>query len=264
MTSHPDPPRRRVALVTGASSGIGYELARLLARGGHDLVLVARGAERLDELAEQVRKDHGTTALVLAKDLTAAGASQEVYDEVTAAGLAVDVLVNNAGFGLKGPFAELPLADQEQMVQLNVMVPTLLTRLFLEPMLARGGGRILNVASTAAFQPGPLMAVYYASKAYLLSWSEALANELAGRGVTVTTLCPGPTITGFADRAGTSGSKLFKGPTMDARSVAEAGYEGLMAGRGLVVPGARNQFLAFGVRLAPRRLVTNIARRLQE
>ncbi|MFN2593061.1 MAG: SDR family NAD(P)-dependent oxidoreductase [Candidatus Dormibacteria bacterium] len=254
----------KLALVTGASGGIGYELALILARHGHDLVLVARRADKLSALAERLELDHRIHVRVVAKDLAHPGAAAEIHELLAAEGRAVDILVNNAGAALLGKFAELSLEGQVEMLRLNVEAPTLLARLLLPSMLERGSGRILNVASTAGFQPGPLMAVYYATKAYLLSLSEALSNEVAGTGVTVTALCPGPTETGFAARAGTEDSRLFKGPTMDARTVAEAGYAALMAGRPLVIPGIRNRLLAFGVRLGPRRLVTQISRHLQE
>jgi short-subunit dehydrogenase len=256
--------RNPLALVTGASGGIGEELARILARHGHDLVLVARSADKLAALAERLELDHGIKVRAIAKDLARPEAAAELHEALAAEGLAVDVLVNNAGLGLLGKFAEMGIDDDVEMLRLNVEAPTLLTRLFLPAMLERGSGRILNLASTAAFQPGPLMAVYYATKAYVLSFSEALANELAGTGVTVTALCPGPTETGFSSRAGSEQSRLFKGPTMDARTVAEAGYAGLMAGKPVVIPGLRNRILAFGVRLTPRRVVTQIARRMQE
>jgi short-subunit dehydrogenase len=254
----------KLALVTGASGGIGYELALILARHGHDLILVARSADKLAALAERLELDHGIHVRVIAKDLARPEAAAEIHELLAAEGLAVDILVNNAGVGLLGKFAEMGVEAQAAMLRLNVESPTLLARLLLPSMLERGSGRILNLASTAAFQPGPLMAVYYATKAYVLSFSQALSNEVAGTGVTVTALCPGATETGFSSHAGSEHSRLFRGPTMDARTVAEAGYAGLMAGKPVVIPGIRNRILAFGVRLGPRRLVTQIARRMQE
>jgi short-subunit dehydrogenase len=256
--------RNPLALVTGASGGIGYELARILARHGYDLVLVARSADKLAALAERLELDHGIQVRAIAKDLARPDAAAEIHQWLAAEGLTVDVLVNNAGMGLLGKFAEIGIEGDVEMLRLNVEAPTLLTRLLLPSMLERGSGRILNLASTAGFQPGPLMAVYYATKAYVLSFSEALANELAGTGVTVTALAPGPTETGFSSRAGSEQSRLFQGATMDARTVAEAGYAALMAGKPVVVPGFRNRILAFGVRLVPRRVVTQIARRMNE
>jgi short-subunit dehydrogenase len=256
--------RNPLALVTGASGGIGYELARILARHGYDLVLVARSADKLAALAERLELDHGIQVRAVAKDLARPDAAAEIHEWLAAEGLTVEVLVNNAGMGLLGKFAEIGIEGDVEMLRLNVEAPTLLTRLLLPSMLERGSGRILNLASTAGFQPGPLMAVYYATKAYVLSFSEALANEVAGTGVTVTALAPGPTETGFSSHAGSEQSRLFKGATMDARSVAEAGYAALMAGKPVIVPGVRNRLLAFGVRLAPRRVVTQIARRMNE
>jgi short-subunit dehydrogenase len=256
--------RNPLALVTGASGGIGEELARILARHGYDLVLVARSADKLAALAERLELDHGIQVRAIAKDLARPDAAAEIHEWLAAEGLTVDVLVNNAGMGLLGKFAEIGIEGDVEMLRLNVEAPTLLTRLLLPSMLERGSGRILNLASTAGFQPGPLMAVYFATKAYMLSFSEALANEVAGTGVTVTALCPGPTETGFSSHAGSEQSRLFQGATMDARTVAEAGYAALMAGKPVVIPGARNRLLAFGVRLAPRWLVTQIARRMNE
>ena len=256
--------RNPLALVTGASGGIGHELAQILARHGHDLILVARSADKLAALAERLELDHGIEVRAIAKDLARPEAAAEIHEALAAEGLAVDILVNNAGLGLLGKFAEIGIEGDVEMLRLNVEAPTMLTRLLLPSMLDRGSGRILNLASTAGFQPGPLMAVYYATKAYVLSFSEALANEVAGTGVTVTALCPGPTETGFSSRAGSEQSRLFKGPTMDARTVAGIGYAALMAGKPVVIPGLRNRILAFSVRLAPRRVVTQIARRMQE
>jgi short-subunit dehydrogenase len=180
-------------------------------------------------------------------------------------GIAVDILVNNAGYGKLGEFSEVPVEESLGQIQVNVTALTHLTRLFLGPMLERGSGRIMNVASTAGFQPGPRMAVYYATKAYVISFSEALANELSGKGVTVTCLCPGATETGFARRAGNDRSRLFKqiGP-MDAKTVALKGYRGLMAGKTLVIPGLRNWLLVELLRISPRKLVTAISRRLMD
>ncbi|HZC76160.1 MAG TPA: SDR family oxidoreductase, partial [Ktedonobacterales bacterium] len=189
------------ALVTGASSGIGEELARLFARDGYDLVLVARGKTQLEALAAELRQRHGVSLTVLATDLAQPAAAQAIYDELTRAGITVDVLVNNAGYATYGSFTEIPAETELAMLQVNMAALTHLCKLFLPPMVRRGSGRVLNVASTAAFQPGPLMAAYYASKAYVLSLSEALANELRGTGVTVTALCPGPTRSGFQSRA---------------------------------------------------------------
>jgi short-subunit dehydrogenase len=252
------------ALVTGASSGIGLELARLLAGSRHDLVLVARSGAKLAELGAELRERHGITARVLPKDLADPEAAPGIAARLERDGVVLDVLVNNAGFGGYARFHEQDTRTQLEMIQVNVTALTHLTRLLLPGMVARGRGRILNVASTAAFQPGPLQAVYYATKAYVLSLSEALANELEGTGVTVTCLCPGPTDTGFGERADMTASRLFRRPPMSAERVAAEGYRALMRGDPLVIPGFRNRASAFAVRLGPRRTVTAIARRAQE
>ncbi|MGA8539635.1 MAG: SDR family oxidoreductase [Terriglobales bacterium] len=267
-------PDRKTALITGASSGIGLELARIFAREGYNLVLVARSADKLRQLASELEKAHGAHSLILAADLTEPGSPAYVLDQTTRANMPVDVLVNNAGFGQYGMFAELDLEECLRQIQLNITALTHLTRLYLPAMIERGktergktereGGRILNVASTAAFQPGPLMAVYYATKAYVLHFSEAIANELQGTGVTVTCLCPGPTATEFQGRAKMEGIRLTKFGTMDARTVAEDGYRALMDGKPVVISGFKNWLVAQSVRFAPRRMVATIARKLQE
>jgi short-subunit dehydrogenase len=258
------PADRKTALITGASFGIGLELARIFAREGHNLVLVARSGDKLRQLASELEKAHGTRSLILATDLTEPGAPAYVLDQTTRAGIEVDVLVNNAGFGQYGMFAENDLEECLRQIQLNVTTLTHLTRLYLPVMMACKNGAILNVASTAAFQPGPLMAVYFATKAYVLHFSEALANELNGTGVTVTCLCPGPTATEFAKRANATGMRLLKFGSMDARTVAEDGYRALMAGKPVVISGFKNWLLAQSVRFSPRGLVTSIARKTQE
>jgi uncharacterized protein len=256
---------RQTALVTGASGGLGWELARELAAGGYDLVLVARSAGKLEELAAELRSRHGTTVRVLAVDLARPGSPDEVFHQMEAAGVTVDVLVNNAGFATFGPFAETDLASELEEIQLNVATPTHLTKRFLPGMHARRRGGVLNVASTAAFQPGPLMAVYYATKAYVLSFSEALAEEMRGTGVTVTALCPGPTATGFQARADMLDSGLFTGPlkVMDAAAVARAGYEGFRAGKRIVIPGLINKLAVQSIRVSPRALAARIVRGMQ-
>jgi short-subunit dehydrogenase len=257
-------PDRKTVLITGASFGIGLELARVFAREGYHLVLVARSADKLRQLASELEKSHGTRSLMLATDLTDPGASAYVLDQTTRADIQVDVLVNNAGFGQYGPFAENDLEECLRQIQLNITALTHLTRLYLPAMIERKSGRILNVASTAAFQPGPLMAVYYASKAYVLHFSEAIANELQGTGVTVSCLCPGPTATEFQKRANISGIRLSKFGMMDARAVAEDGFRGLMDGKPLVISGLKNWLVAQSIRFAPRRMATAVARKLQE
>jgi uncharacterized protein len=256
--------RKMTALVTGASGGIGLELARLFAADGHDLVLAARSRDKLSELAEELGGRHGVGVRVLSADLARAEAPREIFEELRAAGVSVDALVNNAGIGSYGLFAETDLKSELDLLQINVVALTHLTKLFLPAMIARRRGYVLNVASTAAFQPGPLMAVYYASKAYVLSLSEALANETGGTGVSVTALCPGPTETGFVAAAGMSESKLFDANVMGAREVAVEGYRGMLAGNTIVIPGFRNRLLASSYRLAPRGLITKVVRGIQE
>jgi len=246
------------ALITGASSGIGLELARIFAREGYRVVLIARNQKRLEQIAQELRP---AEAQAIAIDLSLPDAPEEIFRTVPK----VDVLVNNAGFGLFGKFVEKGLAEELNMMQLNMTALVALTRLYLPAMVAAGGGKIMNVASTAAFQPGPLMAIYYATKAFVLSFSEAIANELEGTGVVVTALCPGPTTSDFQERAKMQNSGLVKGrKMMDARTVAEAGYRGMMAGRTIVIPGLGNKMLAQSIRFSPRSMVTKIVRRMQE
>jgi len=256
---------RPVALVTGASSGIGLELATLLARDGHDLVLVARRADRLEAIAQGLRGEFGANSTVMARDLSDPDSARVVAQEAEARGFEIDVLVNAAGFGVYGPLHETPIEPELAMIQVNVVALTELTKRLLPAMRRRRRGRILNVASTASFLPGPLMAVYYASKAYVLSFTEALANESAGSGVTVTALCPGPTATEFSRRAGVEESSLFRGPLrLDAKTVALVGYRGMMHGRRVVIPGFGNKLVVQALRLTPRRLVAELARRVQQ
>lgn len=256
----------KTALITGASSGIGHELAKLFAQNRHNVVLVARSREKLAAVADELQRRHGVQAIPLPADLAQPDAPREIYEALRERGIAVDFLVNNAGFGLYGPFAQTDWPIERDMLQVNVVALTHLTKLLVPEMIRRGAGRILNVASMAAFQPGPLMAVYYATKAYVLSFSEALAAELKGTGVTVTALCPGPVKTNFDRRARLDSSKLFKRRFLmaDAPTVAAAGYRGMMAGKSLVIPGWPNKLLVQGQRLAPRTLVVRVVRKLQE
>ena len=252
---------QRTALITGASSGIGLELARLFAADKWDLALVARSEGKLNELAAELQSAHGVTARVIAADLAKPDAPAKIMEALR--GVEIEALVNNAGFGLGGEFAKTDLNAEIEMIQVNVTAVTHLTKLVLPAMVARRRGAILNVASTAAFQPGPLMAVYYATKAYVLSFSEAIADELRNSGVTVTALCPGPTDTGFASAAGTESTMLFKMKRpADSKSVARAGYDGMKSGKRIVIPGAANKLLAQSIRVSPRRLVTAIVRKM--
>ena len=251
-------------LITGASGGIGYELAKLFARDHHDLILVARSGDKLSQVASEFQ-GLGVKANTFALDLAAPTAPKFLFDQVQSAGHVVDILINNAGFGAFGEFVEMSNEEIFGQIQLNITALTELTRLFLPPMLARHDGRIMNVASTAGFQPGPLMAVYYATKAYVISFSEALANEVRNSGVTVTCFCPGATHTGFAKRAGNDKSRLFKQlGAMNVEKVALDGYRAVMQGRTLAISGTHNWIVAQSTRFAPRRLVTAISRWISE
>jgi len=250
-------------LITGASGGIGAELARLFAANGHDLVLVARSEQKLQAIAGELASAHGIHARVVADDLADSGAPPRIFAALERQDIAIDVLVNNAGFGARGAFAEIDYAVEASMLQVNVAAVVHLTRLFLPAMLTRRNGKILNVASTAAFVPGPFMAVYYASKAFVLSFSDAIAEETRGTGVSVTALIPGPTATSFAATAGSQDTSLFrKGTVMDAATVAQVGYNGLMAGKRVAIAGVSNKLTAFSTRLAPRATLAKITRKL--
>ncbi|NLX03762.1 MAG: SDR family oxidoreductase [Phycisphaerae bacterium] len=257
--------RGKSVLVTGASSGIGYELTRCFARDGYDLVLLARQVEALEKTAEEMHREFEVETRVLARDLSDPAASRQVHDRLAGDGVEIDVLVNNAGLGTYGRFAQTDLEKELAMIQVNVTALTGLSKLFLRDMLGRGRGRILNVGSMAGFQPGPLMAVYYATKAYVLSLTQALANEIAGSGVTVSVLCPGPTETDFTRRAGTGKVAMFQSSrAMDARTVARIGYRGLMRGKTIIIPKGGDRLLIQLERLLPRKTVTEIVRRFQE
>ncbi len=252
------------ALITGASAGIGRELARVMARDGENLILVARRRERLDALAEELTTEHSVAVQVFTCDLSRDGAPDQLYREIEDGGLPVTTLVNNAGFGILGPFAHGDTARQLSMIQLNVTSLAHLTSRFLAGMLERGSGGILNVASTAAFQPGPNMAVYYATKAFVLSFTEALAEEISGSGVHVSCLCPGPTTTEFGDQSGMDATILFRTGTMNATRVAEIGYQKFKRGKLIVIPALKNRIGTFLVRLTPRILVRKVVHSLQK
>lgn len=251
----------KTALITGASSGIGYELSRLVARDGCALVLVARDAARLTRIAEELRGVSKVSVTVFPTDLAQGVAAEALFLELQREGIEVDILVNNAGFNVYGPFAQTDVARELQMLQLHIVTLTQLTKLLLSGMLRRRFGRVLNVASTGAFAPGPNDAVYCASKAYILSFSEALA-ELRGTGVTITTLCPGATRTAFATRAHMTGTALFQRRLLSASDVAEAGYRALLDRRRVVVVGLANKLMTFAVRFTPRVLVARISKRM--
>jgi short-subunit dehydrogenase len=251
----------QTALVTGASSGIGLELAKVLARHGYDLVLVARKRDALEAVAGQIEGQYDVKAHVFAADLRRREAPEAIWDFLRNEAIPVTVLINNAGFGLGGEFADTELTRELEMIQVNIAALTHLTKLFLPAMIKAKSGRVLNVASTAAFQPGPLMAVYYATKAYVLSFSEALAEELRNTGVTVTALCPGPTRTEFASEAGVTNSRLFSlFGAADATDVAEYGFRAMMEGTRVAIPGIKNKIVAQVNRISPRAITAKVVR----
>jgi short-subunit dehydrogenase len=244
--------------------GLGAEFARLFASEGYDLVLTARSVDRLTALQKEIEGLHGVRTHVVVRDLADPRAPVAIHNHVRAAGLEVDVLVNNAGFGMYGFFYESDLQTELEMIQVNIVALVHLTKLFVRDMVARKSGRIMNVASTAAFQPGPLQPVYYASKAFVLSFTEAIGNELRGTGVTATALCPGPTPTEFQQRANVGkvrGLRLMMRVNPDV--VVRAGYDGMLKGKPVVVPGALNNIIVFLLRLFPRRVVTAMVRQIQ-
>lgn len=250
----------RTVLITGASSGIGLELAKLFAKDNYELVLVARNEQRLTDIAAGL----DATVHVIPLDLAEEQAADSLWQQINDKQLQIDVLVNNAGVGLFGLFHETDINKEHSMMNLNMIALTELTKKALPPMLERGRGKILNIASTAAFQPGPLMAIYYASKAYVLSFSEALAEETRGSGVTVTVLCPGPTTTGFVEQANLGGSALFnEQKPMEASKVATIGYRALQQGKVIAIPGLRNTLLVWLTRFTPRALVRRIVHYVQ-
>jgi hypothetical protein len=255
----------KTALITGATSGIGYELAYIHAKQGGNLVLVARSREKLEQIKLDLENKQLINVHIIEKDLSLKDSAKDVYDEVIKNNITVDYLINNAGFGVFGFFNENDLVRVEQMINLNITALTQFTRLFLPDMIKRGNGKIMNVASTAAFQPGPTMAVYYASKAYVLSLSEAISNEVKNTGVTVTTLCPGPTSSGFQEAASMQESRLVKGRTLaTSKQVAEYGYNAMLKGKSVAIYGFLNYLLANSVRFFPRSAVLKIARFIQD
>ncbi len=254
----------KTALITGASSGIGLELAHLFARDGYRLVLVARNRSTLRQLGDDLQSRYSITVRIEPKDLAHPATPAELYQDLQESGILLDVLVNNAGFGGAGDFAHTDWNHEAEMMQVNMVAVTHLTKLFLPQIRAREG-MIMNVASTAAFQPGPFMAVYYASKAYVLSFTEALAEELRGTGVKISCLCPGPVKTNFQKRAYITNTPLANSPLLvDVREVARVGYEGLKQGKRIVIPGWKNRVGVELLRISPRQMVTKVVRRIQE
>jgi uncharacterized protein len=254
----------KTVLITGASSGIGLEFATLFAKDGYHLVLNARNESRLQEIANELITKYGVKVTVAAKDLSIPESADELTSELASAGIEVDLLINNAGFAAYGPFNETSWKEEKDMIQVNIMALTALTKQLLPGMIKRNSGKILNIASTAAFQPGPLMAVYYATKAYVLSFSEAVNYELRNTNVSVTALCPGATSTNFEKRANLESSRLFQSGAMDARDVALEGYKALMEKKSLEIPGFKNKALANLVRFLPRKSVLKIVHYVQD
>lgn len=256
---------KKTALITGASAGLGVEFAKNFAKDGHNLVLAARRTERMEQLAEELTKKHGVEIKVLGTDLSNMDEVQSVFETLQKENIHIDFLVNNAGFGDWGYFHESDWKKVEGMIDLNIKALTKLTYLFMKPMINKGEGKILNVASMAAFQPGPLLAVYYATKAYVLSFSEAICGELKGTGISVTILCPGPTESEFQRVANLGKSKLFTHTRIpSAKEVADFGYREMMKGSLTVVPGFLNKLAVQSVRFTPRKLVIKIVRKIQE
>ena len=245
----------KTALITGASSGFGEQFAKLCAKDGANLVLVARSTDKLNTLKAEIEQQYGVAVTVITKDLSQPSSADEIFAFTQVQNIKVDILINNAGFGILGKFAPSSLEKQQQLINLNILTLTKLTHLYLPHMTSQRYGRILNVASIAAFAPGPLMATYYASKAFVLSLSDALATELKGSGVTVTALCPGPVNTGFADAAGFKNNVMFSGKDNGkAAQVCRYGYNAMHKGKAVALPDIACKMGAFGVRLAPREL----------
>jgi uncharacterized protein len=256
---------KNTALITGASNGIGLELAKIHASKGGDLVLVARNKSKLDQLKTELESEYKVSVYTIGKDLSINNSAQEVYDETTKQNIQIDYLINNAGFGDFGMFVETNWNKELQMINLNITALTQFTKLYLRDMVSRKSGKIMNVASTAAFQSGPTMAVYYATKAYVLSFSEAVDNEVSDKGVTVTTLCPGATESGFQAAAAMEESNLVKGKKLQtSREVAKYGYKAMMKGKTVAIHGLMNSIMANSVRFIPRALVVRLTRRIQD
>lgn len=255
----------KTALITGSSSGIGLELAKIHAAKGDNLVLVARSRSKLEALKQQLEQQNHIKVHVIEKDLSLTDSSQQIFDETREKNIQIDYLINNAGFGDFGLFFQTQWSKELQMINLNITALTHLCKLYIPEMMQQGGGKILNVASTAAFQPGPTMAIYYATKAYVLHFSEAIGNELIGTNITVTALCPGATESGFQKVAAMEESNLVKGKKLpSSKSVAEYGYRAMMKGKAVAIHGLMNYLMANSVRFSPRAMVVKLARKIQD
>lgn len=247
-------------LITGASSGIGYELSRIFAENGYNLILIARNIERLKSLSAELIKNFNVNVKIIQKDLSIPGSAEEIFNKVDNLNLDVDILVNNAGAGVNGLFHKIDYKKDIEIINLNIISLTILTKLFSKKMIERKKGKILNIASTGSYQPGPYIAVYYATKAYVLSFSEAITNELKDYGISVTTLCPGATKTEFSKRAGKADVKI----AMDARTVARAAYAGLKNNKKLVIPGINNKVAVVFSKVLPGSITSKIVRKIQQ
>lgn len=254
---------KNTALITGASNGIGLELAKIHASKGGDLVLVARNKSKLEEVKKDLEEHFNISVYIIGKDLSEINAAQEVYDETTNQNIQIDYLINNAGFGDYGMFEESNWDKELQMINLNITTLTLFTKLYLQDMVKRNNGRIMNVASTAAFQSGPTMSVYCATKAYVLSFTEAISNEVKNRNITITALCPGATETGFQAAGGLEDSPLFNGKKLpSAKDVALYGYASMIKGKTVAIHGTINYIMANSVRFIPRSVVLKVSRKM--
>ncbi|EDL62730.1 SDR family NAD(P)-dependent oxidoreductase [Bacillus sp. SG-1] len=257
--------KNKVVVITGASSGLGVEFAKQFAGRSYDLVLTARSEDKLNNLAKELEGKHGIKAHVIPIDLSQHGSAKTLHEKVVSLGLTTEILINNAGFGLFGEFEDTDIQKEVDMIEVNITALTELTKYFGKEMVVGNTGKILNVASVAAFQPGPLMAVYYATKAYVLSLSEALSNEWKDKGVKVSVLCPGATETGFSNSAELNQSKLFQGDVMQAEEVVEEAVKSLLeTNKTVVIPGMKNRVLVNSVRFMPRKMVTSVVRKVQE
>ncbi len=255
----------KTALITGASSGIGLELAKIHAKKGGNVVLIARNEEKLNLIKQEIETQYGVRVYIMVKDLSVENVAIDVYEQLKNKHIQIDYLINNAGFGDYGMFFETDWEKEHKMINLNITTLTHLTKLFLKDMLVRGNGKIMNVASTASFQPGPGMAVYYATKAYVLHFTEAIANEVADKGITITALCPGATKSGFQERANMQESKLVKGKKLPtSKQVALYGYDAMLKGKTVAIEGFMNKVLATSVRFIPRDLTVKITRFIQD
>jgi len=257
----------KTALITGASSGIGLEFARLFAHDHYNLVITARRKKKLRDIAQQLENDYAVNVTVIPLDLAKPDAPDELYNSIKEKKITIDALINNAGYGYHGSFKDTDWTKEQDMIRLNITALTHLTKLFVKDMLERNEGKILNLSSTAAFYPGPNMAVYYATKAYVQSFTEALSHELKDSGITVSVLCPGPTDTEFQERAGVTDSALFSNgmmPVASARKVAKIGYEGLMRGKTVIIPGVFNKLSAWSSGITPGFISKRVIESLHE